>query len=365
MKLKLILTMLTSVVLSLPGYGSEKTKAVVHHDINQILVNHNFQGTALITNNSSPIHHKGYGFAVKEWHIPNRPSTRFRIASISKTFTAVLIMMLVENGTLNLDACLKSYLPNYPAEYADKMTVRHLLLHRSGISRQFKIPGWKSGKSLLPITKTEFLAMIAQMPLEFELDSKRHYSSANYYLLGAVIESVTGKAFGTVLRERILEPLQMNNSDIYTTGQIVPKLANAYKPVAGKYSFCPPVSGDYCLGGNVNMELYIASGSMYSTTLDLSIWNQALTSNRLLNKESRAFLFSNKTHAAWNVTEVMFNEEQRIQIAISDGGLEGYSSVMVRFSDEKLNVILLNNTGESYQKLIEIVLEIAELDLAD
>lgn len=359
MKLKSLLYPMLAATLTALSSGHVKSTDANDPAIDQILIRAGFTGTALVAEQGVILHHQGYGFAVKEWAIENRPSTRFRIASLSKNFTATLIMMLVEEGKINLDKPLKTYLPNYKADYAGTVTVKHLLQHRSGISRQFKIPGWKTGKSVSPISKEQFLTMIAGMPLEFKPDSKRHYSSANYFILGAIIETVTGKDFGTVLKEKILIPLNMKDSDIFRTGQVVPNLARAYKHVNGQYSFCPPVSGDYCIGGAVNFALFHASGSMHATATDLLKWDQALYGSNLLNKESKAFLFSPKTHAVWNVMDISLTEGQTTKIMIADGGLEGYKSIMVRFPNEKRSIILLNNTGISHSHMLQTVQMIA------
>lgn len=333
--------------------------SVTDTSIDRIMSSSNFQGSVLVADQGQVIHHQGYGSAIREWDIPNTPETRFRIASLSKTFTATLVMMLVEEGRLDLDKSINTYLPDYPADYRETVTIRHLLTHRSGISRQFKIPGWTKGKSLVPTPKPEFLSMIASMPLEFTPNANRLYSSASYYILGAVIEAVTEQSYSAVLRAKILQPLAMTNSDIYQAGQIIPKLAHAYKPVRGKYSFCPPVSDEYCLGGQINLSLFHASGSMHATTDDLFKWDQALYHSQLLSRESKAYLFAEQTHAVWDVAEIPLSAGKNTKIMIAHGELEGYTSLMVRFPHEHRTIILLNNTGLSYDQLINIAHEIA------
>jgi CubicO group peptidase (beta-lactamase class C family) len=330
-------------------------------DIENILLQDGFKGTALIAEKGTILHHQGYGQAVIEWDIPNTKNTRFCIASLSKTFTSALILMLAEEGKIRLDATLESYLPKYLAPYASDVTIRHLLTHRSGIPRQFKISGWTKGKSLISIPKADFLSMIAGMPLEFKPGTRRLYSSANYYILGAIIEAVTKKPFGDVLRAKILRQLQMNETDVYQAGEIVPTLARAYKSVHGKYSLCPKVSGIYCTGGAINFALFHASGSMHATARDLLKWDQALYGDSLLNSESKAFLSAPKNHAVWDLAEITLNDAATTKVMIAHGELEGYASLMVRFPNERRTIILLNNTGMPYGNLIEAAHKIAIL----
>lgn len=200
--------------------------------------------------------------------------------------------------------------------------------------------------------------MIADMPIEFKVGLKRHYSSANYYLLGAVIEQVTGQSFGQVLHEKILKPLNMKNTDVYRPGQLVAGLASPYKSVRGRYSYCPNVEGEFCLGGNINLSLFMATSSMHSTTMDLAVWAQALDGNELLSKSSKAFLFNPNIQASWNVRTVAFANNQRYKLMVADGGLEGSSSMIIKLPKARITIVMLNNTGIEYQAKAELGLKV-------
>jgi len=329
-----------------------------HQQLHQIFVDHGFSGTAMVTKNRTPVFHRGYGMAVKEWQIANSANTKFRIASLSKTFTEVVIMKLVEDGLLDINEPLKRYLPDFPANYGNEVTLLHLMTHRSGIPRFFNIPGWVNGKSVSPHTKELFISMIADMPVAFKAGSKRQYSSANYYLLGAVIEQVTGKKFGQVLQEKILKPLNMKNTDVYRPGQLVADLASSYKSIRGKYSFCPNIEGEFCSGGNVNLALFIASGSMYSTTEDLALWAQALDGNSILSESNKAFLFNPNTQASWNVQTIALSNKKSLKLLVADGELEGNSSMLIKLPEEQITIAMLNNTGMEYRNKAELGLKI-------
>lgn len=340
---------------------SGANEIAINQQLHQIFTDSDFSGTVLVTQNGRQVFHKGYGFAVKEWQIPNSASTKFRIASLSKTFTEVIIMQLAEEGYLDIDKPLKHYLPDFQAEYAGEVTLRHLLTHRTGIPRFFNIPGWSNGKSLSPHTKESFLSMIASMPAEFKANSQRLYSSANYYLLGAVIENVTGQSFGQILHAKLLTPLNMKNTDVYRPGQLVEGLASPYKRVGEKYSYCPNVEGEFCLGGKINLGLFMASGSMHSTAEDLAVWTNSLDGEQLLSEESQAFLFSANTKASWHVQKGILERNQSLTLLVADGGLEGYSSMLLKLPEAQISVVILNNTGMDYQHKAELGIKIIEV----
>ena len=359
MKLTLPTITLYVALFTSPLWASQPSSTIINEKIHQILARHHFEGSVLVAQNNIVIHHQGYGLAVREWNIPNSPSTRFRIASLSKTFTATLVLQLVEEERIALDKPISKYLPEFPSEYSSQITIKHLLTHRSGIPRLNRIKDWSNGTSLSPLKKAEYLKMIAEMKLECEPDTKRHYSSANYYILGVIIEKVTGKSFSTVLHEKILNPLNMKATDVYQKGQPVNELANAYKPVSGRYSFCPAVSGDFCLGNNVNFELFIASGSMHSTTADLSIWLNSLEGNTLLNTTSKTFLLDSNNRAGWDSQMLVFSDNKSRKIIIADGQLEGNSSLLAFLPEERISIILLNNSGMIFSKKAEIAIDVA------
>lgn len=353
----IILTFTLAISILIPELARAGASDLRRHQLHQLFADSGFRGTVKVTQNGTTMFHHAYGMAVKEWKIPNDLNTRFRIASLSKTFTEVIVMKLAEEGRLDIDEPLKRYLPGFPAGYGGKVTLRHLLTHRSGIPRLFNIPGWASGKSNSPLAQKAFLSMIADLPVKWDAGAKRQYSSANYYLLGVVIEQVTGQTYGQVLQEKILKPLNMNNTDIYRPGQLVSSLANPYKNVKGKYSFCPNVQGDFCSGGNINLMLFMASGSMYSTTGDLAIWAQALDGNLLLSKSSKAFLFNPETQASWNVQMVELESNYNLKLLVADGELEGNSSLIIKLPEAKISIVMLNNTGMEYRNKVELGLK--------
>src|SRR6266446_8440843 len=163
-----------------------------------------FNGSALVADNGKVIYQKGVGLANMEWNIPNTPGTKFRLGSITKQFTATLILQLVEQGKIKLDGKLSDYLPDYRKDTGAKVTIHNLLSHTSGVPSYTSLPGFFSNVSRNPFAVDDFIKKYASGDLEFEPGTKFVYSNSGYFLLGAIIEKVTGKPYEQVLRGKHL-----------------------------------------------------------------------------------------------------------------------------------------------------------------
>ena len=169
-----------------------------------------FNGTVLVAEGGKVLYKKGLGLAHMEWKIPNQPDTKFRIGSLTKQFTAMLILQLVEQGKLKLDGKITDYLPDYPRKSGDKITVHHLLNHTSGIPSYTGFPGFVANQSRDPYRPDEFVKkFFADKDLEFEPGARFSYNNSAYFLLGAIIEKVAGQPYEKVLQQNILGPLNM------------------------------------------------------------------------------------------------------------------------------------------------------------
>src|SRR5262245_21230981 len=194
-----------------------------------------FNGSVLVADRGQVALKKGYGLANMEWGIPNTADTKFRLGSISKQFTATLIMQLVEQGKLDLNAPVTRYLTDYPARTGAKITIHQLLNHTSGIVGYTEIPTW-SATIRNPYKPTAFLEFFSKLDLLFEPGAKFSYSNSGYFLLGAILEKVTGQTYEQLLRERILAPLGMNDSGYDSTQPLLSKRAAGYdKQFDGSY----------------------------------------------------------------------------------------------------------------------------------
>lgn len=309
--------------------------------IQQYVANKQFNGSVLVADKGQVVFKKGYGMANREWNVPNAPDTKFRLGSITKQFTAMLIMQLVEKGTLKLAGKVTDYLPDYPKATGDKITIHHLLTHTSGIPNYTSFPGFFQTKSREPYKPDAFLKTFADMPLDFEPGAKFSYSNSGYFLLGAIIEKVTGKSYADVLSENILGPLQLNDTGYDLSSPILSKRAAGYEKQGAGY-----VNAPY-----LDMSIPYAAGSLYSTVEDLYKWDQALYTNKLLSASGKATMFTPfLSHYAygWGVGKTKIgNQKDSLQLIEHSGGINGFNTIISRNPMDKQLVVLLNNTGSA------------------
>src|SRR5688500_3790117 len=170
-----------------------------------------FNGSVLVAEKGKVIYKKGFGMADMEWNIVNQPDTKHRLGSITKQFTAVVIMQLVEQGKLKLDVPISTYLPDYPKKNGEVITIHHLLTHTSGIPNMTSFPRFVKDVMRNSYTPVQLVNMSADSTLEFKPGERFAYSDSGYLLLGYIIEKVTDKSYEQVLQENIFTPLRMNN----------------------------------------------------------------------------------------------------------------------------------------------------------
>ena len=301
-----------------------------------------FNGSALVAENGKVIYKGAFGQANMEWNIPNTPDTKFRLGSITKQFTATAVLQLVEQGKIKLDAKLSDYLPEYRKDTGAKVTIHHLLTHTSGIPSYTGQPGFFENVSRNPYKVDDFVKKYASGDLEFEPGSKYAYNNSGYFLLGAIIERVTGKPYEQVLRENIFNPLGMKNTGYDHHNTILPKRASGYSKTADGYT-----NASY-----LDMSIPYAAGSLYSTVEDLYLWDQALYTDKVLSAQSMALMykpFLQNYAYGWVVRNASFKQnDQPVQVITHGGGINGFNTTIVRFPKEKNLIVMLDNTGGGY-----------------
>jgi CubicO group peptidase (beta-lactamase class C family) len=301
-----------------------------------------FNGAALVAENGKIVYKGAFGPANMEWNIPNTPDTKFRLGSITKQFTATVVMQLVEQGKIKLDARLSDYLPDYRKDTGSKVTIHHLLTHTSGIPSYTSQPGFFENVSRNPYKVDEFVKKYASGDLEFEPGSKYTYNNSGYFLLGAIIEHVTGKPYEQVLKENIFDALGMKNTGYDHHGAILPKRATGYSKTPDGYANA----------GYLDMSIPYAAGSLYSTVEDLYLWDQALYTDKLLSAQSKALMykpFLDNYAYGWVVTNASFKQnDQPVQVISHNGGINGFTTTIVRFPKERNLIVMLDNTGSEY-----------------
>ncbi len=294
-----------------------------------------FNGSVLVGENGNIFFEKGYGYADREQKLQNTPETKFRIASLTKQFTAMLIMQLVEQGKIKLDAKLSDYLTYYRKDNGDKITIHNLLTHTSGVPN-YTSTEFMENHLTKSITAKDLILTYGNGDLEFEPGSEYKYSNTGYVMLGAVIEKVTGKTYETVLQENILTPLEMTNSgyehnDVKMTNQAI-GYDNAFGSVAvSKY---------------IDMTIPFSAGAMYSTTEDMYKWDRALYTGILLSAEMKAKMFTPflKNYAyGWNVVPAKVSPTDEKIIYTHSGGINGFNTNIIRVESDNLVIIVLSN----------------------
>jgi CubicO group peptidase (beta-lactamase class C family) len=337
---KKILLVLIASLLCLSKISFSQDKA---EKIDDLLKRYNeyglFNGSALVAENGKVIFKSGYGFANMEWKVPNTPDTKFRIGSISKQFTATIIMQLVEEGKIKLDGKLTDYLPNYRKDTGDKVTIHQLLNHTSGILPYTSMPNVWSDSLRNHYDQDYMIKHFHSGDLQFEPGTQFAYNNTGYYLLGVIAEKVTGKKLGQLLKERIFTPLGMTNTASEDDEVVVDKKANGYLKFGNSFRLDPYFYMPNALG----------AGQMYSTVEDMVKWDQALYTNKILSEESKEKMFTpylaNYGYGWGIATDTIKGTNKISKITTHSGGINGFNTHFIRILQTKQMIAIFNNTG--------------------
>jgi CubicO group peptidase (beta-lactamase class C family) len=329
------LSFLFLVLLLASAYSQDKSQKIDEY-MNKCYELGLFNGSVLVAEHGSVILKKGYGYANIEWKIPNEADTKFRLGSITKQFTAMLIMQLVEKGQIKLDGHISDYLPYYPKKTGDKITIHQLLSHTSGIFNYTNDPDFYRKDRFTPKTPEQLVKTFSEKELDFEPGTKWNYSNSGYIVLGAIIENVTGKSYEAVLQENILIPLGLRNTSYDHTDKIIEKRASGYDRSFDGFSNT----------AYLDMSLPFAAGSLYSTVEDLYMWGEYLYTDKLLSNESLKKMMTpvmNNYGYGLIINRISMNGTDSITAVGHSGGINGFNTNMVRMPEDKNTVILFCN----------------------
>ena len=298
-----------------------------------------FNGSVLVATDGEIVFSQGFGLANMEWGIPNHPDTKFRLGSITKQFTSMIIMQLVEEGKLSLEASVSELLPYYRSEVGSKITVHHLLTHTSGLPNYTDLPRFFPDASQKPYEVEEFVTAFCSGDLEFKPGSEYRYSNSGYFVLGAIIEQVAGESYEQQLKSRILEPLGLHDTGYDHGDEIMERRAAGYQR-----------SGDgYRNARYLDMTTPYAAGALYSTVEDLLRWDQALYGDELLSEAGKAKMFEpflGDYAYGWSVRKMPIGIDETERTVIGHGGgINGFNTLISRVVEDRHLVVLLNNTG--------------------
>ncbi len=301
--------------------------------------NKRFMGSVLVARGDEILLNKGYGSANLEWNIPSSPSTRFRLGSITKQFTAAAILLLEERGKLKTDDPVKKFMSDAPTAW-EKITIYHLLTHTSGIPNFTSFPDYQSQKPFAA-TPEKLVARFREKPLDFQPGEKWSYSNSGYILLGYILEKASGESYEKFLQENIFGPLGMKDSGYDSNSAIILKRAAGYVP--GKDG---PVNAEF-----IHMSIPFSAGALYSTTEDLLRWQQELFGGKLLSAASLAKMTTPfKGDYACGVGVRTVNGRRVID---HGGGIEGFNTFLAYCPDDKLTVVALSNlNGGAPQQIV-------------
>ncbi|MBK1897561.1 serine hydrolase domain-containing protein [Chryseobacterium paridis] len=299
---------------------------------------HKVMGSFAIADHGKVIYSNAIGFSDVENQKKADISTIYRIGSISKTFTAVLIMKAVESKKLTLDTNLSQFFPQI--KNAEKIKIEYLLNHRSGI-HNFTDDGLYSTYYQLPISEEKLIDIIQKAGSDFEPDAKFSYSNSNYSLLGFILEKIYKKPYAQIIEEYIGKPLQLKYTKV--GGKIDPS-----KNMANSYTYA---DSKYVKSSETDMSVPIGAGNLVSTPSELIIFMNGLTSGKLISKESLEKMLTFKEHYGFGLAEVPFAGKKGFG---HNGGIDHFSSVLYYFPDGERTFAMITNQSNFENNNISI-----------
>lgn len=343
-------------LLILTGGGtvmdSENDRAVELDSLMNVFYEYDlFNGVILAAEEDEIIYYSAFGKANFEWEISNQTDTRFKMASITKVYTASLILHLVERGMLSLDDVITDHLPDYPSSAGDRITLEHLLVQSAGIPDYINLPGFLSTQAKLTHDKHEFVDYFAHLDLEFEPGTDWNYGNSGYYLLGLIVEEVTGMSYEDAMEQYILEPLGLDDTGYAATGKVIERLAGGYVKTPEGYekaSFFHSSAG-------------FSAGMMYATAEDMFRWTRALAEGKIIRNPYH--LQNMVTPQMEDYGFGMFIGEQQIgdrnELVFShSGNVNGFTSQLSYFSDSDYTLIIMDNTQQCASRIFFAVREV-------
>ena len=320
-----------------------------------------FDGVALVAVGDRPVYHAAFGLADRAWNVPNDPAARFQIASVSKSFTAFLVLRLVQDGVVTLDAPLSTYLPDFPG--GDRITLHHLLSHTSGVPHYEGLGAvGLTVEAFRPVayTPAALVALVGRMPPASAPGDAFHYSSFGYALLGAAVEAATGTSYADALARYVTGPLGLRDTGYEPGAGVVDWLAEGYEPASGGTTGQGVVRAPYRHPSNA-----YAGGGLYSSAPDLLKWSLALHDSTALDPSLSRLMRTD--HAAGLSDGVSYGYGLAIHAGdgahgfgeiglsrpyvIHGGSYDGYRSLFVTVEGGAATVVILSNAGGATDEL--------------
>lgn len=293
--------------------------------------------TVLIAKDNQVIYRKAFGLANVELNVPMKPENVLELASITKQFTGVAILMLKEQGKLSLQDPLSKYIADYPK--GNEITIHHLLNHTSGIKSYTNVPEFIT-MARTDMTPMELIGHFKNLPMEFEPGERYAYNNSGYILLGYIIEKVSGVSYEDFIQNNIFNKLGMKNSYYGSKSRIIPHRASGYQNSQNGLQ-----NADY-----LSMTIPYAGGSLMSTVDDMFLWHKAIHHNTLISEKSKKLAFTNYTlnngknfnyGYGWAIDELA-----GFQTIEHTGGIFGYATSGIYVPEKNIYAIALSNIDQ-------------------
>jgi CubicO group peptidase (beta-lactamase class C family) len=308
----------------------------------QIIEGNSPGAAVLVAKEGEILFKKGYGYSNIGHHVLITPQTKFRIGSITKQFTAASILRLKEQGQLDLNDPLSKYFPDFPR--ANEVTIHHLLTHTSGIHPYTEKADFIETVTG-PVKPESLIDSIKKDPYDFTPGNRWKYNNSGYFLLGAIVEKVSGQSYADFLKKNFFEPLEMQNTGVHRSTDILEDEAEGYAYEGRKIKKAL----------NWDMSRAGGAGSLYSTVEDLFRWNEAIFHGKVLNAASLKQAFTpvstnqdpkvgeNRDEGygyGWSLSKL-----RGLREISHGGGLQGFLSFLLRYPDENFTVAVLANAA--------------------
>jgi len=342
-------------VLALPTFAKDSKHFTqkIEATVADFEIEKRFSGAILVAEGDQVIYKKGVAKANHTFGIGNQTDTAFLVGSISKQFTSMIILQLVQEGKMELNAPIGTWFPEFPPYKKEKITVHHLLSHSSGLPHYRGLA--EIGIDLETYDRVnrpleEYAKAIGNMNLLWEPGTRYQYSSQGYILLGIIAQKVTNKSFDQLIQERISKPLGLKNTGFAYNERIVPGLANAYH-----YGIQQSDEGLLSMG-YANAEYRdqtntFCTGGVHSTVEDLFLWSRALWTNQLLGQELREKMFTVQAKPygyGWFISNPSAWGLGEDDSVINHGGATtGYRAQIAMLNRGAFTIIVLGNTSNS------------------
>lgn len=335
---------------------TKNTEAKIDAIFNQAYPAHSPGATVLIAKNNNIIYRKAFGMANLELNVPMKPEHVLPLASITKQFTSVAILMLMEQGKLSLQDTLSKFIEDYPR--GNEITLHQLLNHTSGIVSYTNLPEFWN-KTRLDMTTKEIIESFKSLPLEFNPNERYEYSNSGYVLLGYIIEKLSGMSYEDFIQKNIFDRIGMKNS----------YYANSYKIISNRASGYQIYEGNYENAEYMSTTIPYAAGSLMSTVDDMFLWYKAIHQNTLITEKSKQMAFTNHTlnngkHNHYGYGWYI-NELAGVTTIEHPGGMNGFSTSGIFVPDSNIYAVVLSNLDdgkgpESYNiKAVSLILGIS------